>query len=374
MKTGFSQATSRLNQVLLAAGLATLAIPSPAVAQAQTMRQYQFGVVDDEVRLVMKEVAQPTPGANEVLVRVRATSLNRRDLSILQSQYGGGNPRTGLVPLSDGAGEVIGVGPGVTRFEVGDRVAGIFFASWVDGRPSARTNASARGGAIDGMLSEMIVGHEDGLVEIPEHLSFIEAATLPCAGVTAWNALFKHGGLVEDDFVLLEGTGGVSIFGLQFSVAAGARPIITSSSDEKLVRAREMGAYGTVNYRTNTEWQDEVRAITGNAGVTQVLEVGGRDTLPKAIRALGYGGHIAIIGGLSGFANAMPIGSFIGRSVKVTGIYVGSRADFEAMNAFITQHQLRPLVDKVFTFDNAPAAYDHMASGNHMGKIVIASF
>ena len=374
MKTGFSQATSRLNQALLAASLATLAIPSPAVAQAQTMRQYQFGVVDDEVRLVMKEVAQPTPGANEVLVRVRATSLNRRDLSILQSQYGGRNPRTGLVPLSDGAGEVIGVGPGVTRFEVGDRVAGIFFASWVDGRPSARTNASARGGAIDGMLSEMIVGHEDGLVEIPEHLSFIEAATLPCAGVTAWNALFKHGGLVEDDFVLLEGTGGVSIFGLQFSVAAGARPIITSSSDEKLVHAREMGAYGTVNYRTNTEWQDEVRAITGNAGVTQVLEVGGRDTLPKAIRALGYGGHIAIIGGLSGFANAMPIGSFIGRSVKVTGIYVGSRADFEAMNAFITQHQLRPLVDKVFTFDNAPAAYDHMASGNHMGKIVIASF
>ena len=374
MKTGFSQATSRLNQVLLAAGLATLAIPSPAVAQAQTMRQYQFGVVDDEVRLVMKEVAQPTPGANEVLVRVRATSLNRRDLSILQSQYGGRNPRTGPVPLSDGAGEVIGVGPGVTRFEVGDRVAGIFFASWVDGRPSARTNASARGGAIDGMLSEMIVGHEDGLVEIPEHLSFIEAATLPCAGVTAWNVLFKHGGLVEDDFVLLEGTGGVSIFGLQFSVAAGARPIITSSSDEKLVHAREMGAYGTVNYRTNTEWQDEVRAITGNAGVTQVLEVGGRDTLPKAIRALGYGGHIAIIGGLSGFANAMPIGSFIGRSVKVTGIYVGSRADFEAMNAFITQHQLRPLVDKVFTFDNAPAAYDHMASGNHMGKIVIASF
>jgi len=374
MKTGFSQATSRLNQVLLAAGLATLAISSPAVAQAQTMRQYQFGVFDDEVRLVMKEVAQPTPGANEVLVRVRATSLNRRDLSILQSQYGGGNPRTGLVPLSDGAGEVIGVGPGVTRFEVGDRVAGIFFASWVDGRPSARTNASARGGAIDGMLSEMIVSHEDGLVEIPEHLSFIEAATLPCAGVTAWNALFKHGGLVEDDFVLLEGTGGVSIFGLQFSVAAGARPIITSSSDEKLVHAREMGAYGTVNYRTNTEWQDEVRAITGNAGVTQVLEVGGRDTLPKAIRALGYGGHITIIGGLSGFANAMPIGSFIGRSIKVTGIYVGSRADFEAMNAFITQHQLRPLVDKVFTFDNAPAAYDHMASGNHMGKIVIASF
>ena len=387
MKTSFSQRTSRLQRVTLAAGMAgwlatllaipgsamLLAIPGPAAgAQAQTMRQYQFDVVDGGVALVMKEVDRPVPGANEVLVRVRATSLNRRDLSILQSQYGGGNPRIGLVPLSDGAGEVIGVGPGVSRFEVGDRVAGIFFARWMDGRPSALTNASARGGAIDGMLSEMIVSHEDGLVEIPAHLTFEEAATLPCAGLTAWNALFKHGGLSEDDFVLLEGTGGVSIFGLQFSVAAGARPIITSSSDAKLVRARELGAYGTVNYRTNTEWQDEVRAITGDAGVTHVLEVGGRETLPRAMRALGYGAHIAIIGGLSGSANAMPLGSFIGRGTRVTGIYVGSREDFEAMNAFITEHRLRPIIDRVFTLEDAPAAYNHMASGSHLGKIVIA--
>ncbi len=354
--------------------LATLlGIPGPATgAQTETMRQYQFDVVDGEVALVMKEVDRPVPGANEVLVRVRATSLNRRDLSILQSQYGGGNPRTGLVPLSDGAGEVIGVGPGVTRFEVGDRVAGIFFARWMDGRPSALTNASARGGSIDGMLSEMIVSHEDGLVEIPEHLTFEEAATLPCAAVTAWNALFKHGGLSEHEFVLLEGTGGVSIFGLQFSVAAGARPIITSSSDTKLMRARELGAYGTVNYRTNVEWQDEVRAITGGAGVTQVLEVGGRETLPRAMRALGYGAHIAIIGGLSGFANTMPLGSFVGLGTRVTGIYVGSREDFETMNAFITEHRLRPIIDRVFTLEEAPAAYEHMASGSHLGKIVIA--
>ena len=367
MKTGFSQRTSRLGHVVLAA------VPAPARgAQTETMRQYQFDVVDGEVALVMKEVDRPVPGPNEVLVRVRATSLNRRDLSILESQYGGGNPRTGLVPLSDGAGEVIGVGPGVTRFEVGDRVAGIFFARWMDGRPSALTNASARGGSIDGMLSEMIVSHEDGLVEIPEHLTFEEAATLPCAAVTAWNALFKHGGLSEDDFVLLEGTGGVSIFGLQFSVAAGARPVITSSSDAKLVRARELGAYGTVNYRTNAEWQDEVRNITGGAGVTQVLEVGGRETLPRAMRALGYGAHIAIIGGLSGFANAMPIGSFVSRGTRVTGIYVGSREDFEAMNAFITEHRLHPIIDRVFTLEDAPAAYDYMASGSHLGKIVIA--
>ena len=252
MKTGFSQRTSRLERVALAGGLATLlAIPGPATgAQAETMRQYQFDVVDGEVALVMKEVDRPVPGANEVLVRVRATSLNRRDLSILQSQYGGGNPRIGLVPLSDGAGEVIGLGPGVSRFEVGDRVAGIFFARWMDGRPSALTNASARGGAIDGMLSEMIVSHEDGLVEIPEHLTFEEAATLPCAAVTAWNALFKHGGLSEDDFVLLEGTGGVSIFGLQFSVAAAARPIITSAIAAEQVLPRVLGAFRTVNHRT----------------------------------------------------------------------------------------------------------------------------
>ncbi len=388
MKTRFSQRTSRLERTAPTAGIATLvaavatlatglaiplAVPAPAAgAQAQTMRQYQFDMVDNEVALVMKEVDRPVPGANEVLVRVRATSLNRRDLSILRSQYGGGNPRTGLVPLSDGAGEVIGVGPGVSRFEVGDRVAGIFFARWVDGRPNAQTNASARGGSIDGMLSEMIVSHEDGLVEIPEHLSFEEAATLPCAGVTAWNALFKHGGLLENDFVLLEGTGGVSIFGLQFSVAAGARPIITSSSDAKLVRTREMGAFGTVNYRTNTEWQNEVRNITGNEGVTHVLEVGGRDTLPRAMRALGYGAHIAIIGGLSGSAQNMPLGSFVGRGTRVTGIYVGSREDFEAMNAFITEHRLRPVIDRVFTMDDALEAYDHMASGSHLGKIVIA--
>ena len=374
MDSHASLKTSPVAKIALAGWMALLLVtPGPVTgAQAETMRQYQFDVVDGAVSLVMKEVDRPVPGANEVLVRVRATSLNRRDLSILESQYGGGSPQTGLVPLSDGAGEVIGVGSGVSRFAVGDRVAGIFFERWIDGRPSALTNASARGGAIDGMLSEMIVSHEDGLVEIPEHLSFEEAATLPCAGVTAWNALFKHGGLAEGDFVLLEGTGGVSIFGLQFSVAAGARPIITSSSDAKLVRARELGAYGTVNYRTNAEWQDEVRTITGNEGVTHVLEVGGEETLPRAMQALGYGAHIAIIGGLSGFANNMPLGSFVGRGTTVTGIYVGSREDFEAMNAFITEHQLRPIIDRVFPLEDAPAAYEYMANGSHLGKIVIS--
>ena len=338
---------------------------------ADTVRQYQLEADGSMLRLVMKEVTQPVPGENEVLVRVRAASLNRRDLSILESRYGGDGNRNGLVPLSDGAGEVVALGPGVTRFQLGDRVAGTFFTRWVDGRRSAVSNASARGGAIDGMLSEMVVSHEDGLVMVPEHLTFEEAATLPCAAVTAWNALFTHGQLQPDDFVLLEGTGGVSIFGLQFSEAAGARPIITSSSDAKLERARRLGAFGTANYSSNPEWQDEVRSLTGNAGVSHVLEVGGQETLPKAVQALGFGGHIALIGGLSGSADTLPIRSFIGLGASATAIYVGSRADFEAMNDFISEHQLRPIVDRVFAFEKAPAAYDYMASGSHLGKIVI---
>jgi NADPH:quinone reductase-like Zn-dependent oxidoreductase len=355
--------------IALAAALALG--PGSAFGQTGTIRQYQLRPEGGETRLVMTEVARPTPGPGEVLVRVRATSLNRRDLSILRSSYGGAASQDGLVPLSDGAGEVVALGPGVTRFTVGDRVAGTFFARWVDGRRTAEANASARGGSVDGMLSEMIVSHEDGLVHIPEHLSFEEAATLPCAAVTAWNGLFTYGGLQPGDFVLLEGTGGVSVFGLQLAVAAGARPIITSSSDEKLVRARELGAFGTVNYRTNPEWQAEVRALTGDAGVTHVLEVGGRDTLERALRALGYGGHIAMIGALSGSAGTMPTGSFIGLGVRVTGIYVGSRADFVAMNAFISEHGLRPVIDRVFPFEEAAAAYELMESEQHLGKIVI---
>ena len=290
-------------------------------SEADTIRQYQLEADGNELRLVMKEVTQPVPGESEVLVRVRAAALNRRDLSILESQYGGGRSRNGLVPLSDGAGEVIALGPGVTRFQLGDRVAGTFFARWVDGRRSAASNASARGGAIDGMLSEMVVSHQDGLVLVPEHLTFEEAATLPCAAVTAWNALFTHGRLQPDDFVLLEGTGGVSIFGLQFSGAAGARPIITSSSDAKLERARELGAFGTANYSTNPDWQDEVRSLTGNAGVAHVLEVGGQETLPKAVQALGFGGHIALIGGLSGSANS-PADSLLHRPRRLRDRYL----------------------------------------------------
>jgi NADPH:quinone reductase-like Zn-dependent oxidoreductase len=350
---------------------AALALLAPSALFAETIRQWQFTPQGETLELALREVEAPTPAAAQVAVRVRAASLNRRDLMMLGGRYGRGGTQPNSVPLSDGAGEVIAVGAGVTRFKVGDRVAGIFFEDWLDGAPTAASLATARGGNAGGMLSEIVVTDADGLVSIPEHLTYEEAATLPCAGVTAWVGLFKRGHIEAGDFVLLEGTGGVSVFGLQLAAAAGARPIITSSSDAKLVRARELGAFGTVNYRSNPEWQTEVRRLTGGAGVDQVLEVGGQDTLPRALQALAFGGHVAIIGGLSGFASDVPVGTLMGLNATASGIYVGSRADFEALNAFLTAHKIKPVVDKVFELEEAPAAFAAMDSGDFFGKVVI---
>ena len=319
----------------------------------------------------MKEVPRPVAGHNDVLVRVRATSLNRRDLNMLRNDYGDDFSYAGSIPLSDGAGEVIAVGKDVTRFQLGDRVAGIFFEKWTGGAPSEEVLLSDRGGNAGGMLSEVIVTHEDGLVSIPEHLSYEEAATLPCAALTAWVGLFKRGRIQPGQYVLLEGTGGVSIFGLTFSSALGAKPIITSSSDDKLERAMKMGAVGTVNYRSNPDWHLRVKEISGGHGVDQVLDVGGRDTLDKALEILAYGGHIALIGGLSGYGSELPTDAIMWINATASGVYVGSREDFEAMNAFIGEHEIRPLIDRVFEFEEAPDAFEYMASGNFMGKIVI---
>ena len=352
-------------------GAALLALAAAPLAAQETVRQYQFAATDGGYALELVEVPRPTAGPNEVLVRVHASSLNRRDLLMLNNQYGPGGSAAGGIPLSDGAGEVIAVGEGVTRFAVGDRVAGIFFADWIDGERDAAALASARGGNAAGMLAEVVVANEEGLVAIPDHLTWEEAATLPCAGVTAWVVLFRQGRLAPGEYVLLEGTGGVSMHGLLLAAAAGARPIITSSSDEKLAKARELGAFGTVNYRTNDDWQDEVRALTGGAGVDHVIEVGGRDTLDKALQALAYDAHIGLVGGLSGFAPAIPVGTLMNLGTVVSGIYVGSRADFEAMNAFIEEHEIRPVVDRVFEFEDAAAAFDFMENGSYFGKIVI---
>jgi len=348
-----------------------LGAASASAQDADTIRQYQFEPGPGRYELVMKAVPRPVAGDNEVLVRVRATSLNRRDLNMLRRDYGDDPAYAGGIPLSDGAGEVIAVGKDVTRFEVGDRVAGTFFETWIDGAPSEQALLSDRGVNAGGMLSEIIVTHEDGLVSIPEHLSYEEAATLPCAGVTAWVGLFKRGRIEPGQYVLLEGTGGVSVFGLIFSGALGAKPIITSSRDDKLERAMAMGAVGTVNYRSNPDWHLRAREISGGHGVDQVLDVGGVDTLAKALDVLAYGGHIALIGGLSGYGSDVPTDSIMWINATVSGVYVGSREDFEAMNAFISEHEIRPLIDRVFEFEEAAAAYELMASGDFMGKIVI---
>lgn len=321
----------------------------------------------------MKQVdlPEPKPKPGEVLVRVRATSLNYRDHMILSGNYRA-SPKLPLVPLSDGAGEVVAVGDGVTGWSAGDRVAGCFFQKWQSGAFTSQAGASALGGAIDGMLAETVALDADGLVAIPEHLSFEEAATLPCAALTAWHALVTLGKVSAGQTVLLLGTGGVSSFGLLIAKMNGARVIITSSSDEKLDRAKQLGADCGINYRQTPEWHQEVLRLTEGAGVDHALEVGGKDTFEKSLQSLGLYGRMSIIGGVSGFSGELAFGELLGRMATIQGIFVGSRAMFEAMNRALSLHQTKPAIDRVFSFDDAQQAYRHLESGSHFGKIVIA--
>lgn len=345
------------------------ALPIPS-----TQKQYRLVRSGTHSPFTLQLVNAPVrePGANEVLVKVHAVSINRHDIFTLKEGFGAGS-RESLVPLSDAAGEVIAVGAGVTRFRVGDRVAGIFFQSWLSGRPSAESLRTVLGGEqFDGVLSQYITLNEQGLVKLPPALTYEEASTLPCAGVTAWNALFTQGHLQRGDTVLLEGTGGVSSFGLVLAVAAGGRVIITSSHNEKLERARALGAFGTINYKETPEWEKTVRTLTGGRGVDQILEVGGQNTLPHALKSLAVGGHMALIGGLGGFGGDIPAMALLGTGSTASAIFVGSRADFEAMNAFIERHHVKPVVDRVIPFSDAKAAYELMESDQFFGKIVIS--
>ena len=310
------------------------------------------------------------PADNEVLVRVRASSLNRRDLAILRGAYPVGSKEK-LVPLSDGAGEVAAIGARVTRFKVGDRVAAAFFQNWLAGRASAMTATSALGGALNGMLAQYVILGEEGLVALPADLTFEEAAALPCAGVTAWAGLMRCGRLQAGDTALLQGTGGVSVLGMQIAMAAGAKIYVTSSSDAKLQRALALGASGLINYKATPDWEKSLREQTGGVGVNHILEVGGSGTLPKSLAAASSGAHIALIGGLSGFGGDLPAAALIGRNISVTGIFVGSRADFSDLLAFVARHRIKPVLDRCFEFADAAAAYAYMESASHFGKIVI---
>jgi NADPH:quinone reductase-like Zn-dependent oxidoreductase len=336
------------------------------------MRAYQLpkgGVGVDA--LVQVERPEPKPAHRQVMVKVKACSLNFRDLAIARGSYR--MPvHDNLVPLSDGAGEVIETGPGVTRVKAGDRVAGNFFQRWSGGQPTADAHKSALGGGIDGMLSEYVVLEEDGVVKIPAHLSLDEGATLPCAAVTVWHAIMEHARLKAGDTILLQGTGGVSVFGLQFAKAMGIRAIITSSSEEKLKRAKLLGAAFGINYKTTPDWDKAVMEFTGGLGADHVVEVGGAATLTRSFMALRVGGKVTMIGGLSGGATELNPGLIFSRRANVQGISVGSTQMFEAMNRAIEVSAVKPVIDKVFPFAEAKAAYHHMASGAHFGKIVIA--
>lgn len=332
------------------------------------MRAYEINSDGGVDALTLVERRDPKPGPDEVLVRVRASSVNYRDLSTIEDPVSRNLPYP-RIPNSDGAGEVVEIGNKVKRFKTGDRVAATFFQRWIDGQITQHAMASALGGAVDGMLAELVVLHQDGLVSVPEHLSDLEAATLPCAALTAWNSLIEQGNVKAGDVVLLLGTGGVSIFALQFACLLGARAIVTSSSDEKLAKAKSLGAWQTVNYRKVPDWERAVLDLTDGRGADHTVEVGGAGTLQKSVAATRIAGSIGLIGVLTqGELNPTLI---MRKSIRLQGIYVGSRRMFEDMNRAIAQHRLKPVIHRSFAFDDAREAYRSMRAAQHFGKLVI---
>ncbi|MBR1223813.1 NAD(P)-dependent alcohol dehydrogenase [Bradyrhizobium sp. AUGA SZCCT0176] len=312
---------------------------------------------------------EPEPGPGQVVVRMRAASLNYRDLITVQGQ--GGAYRLPLIPFSDGAGEIVAVGPGVSRVSVGNRVCPMFFQSWFDGGPSASGRRLALGGTRPGVLQELLLLDAEGVSRIPDHLTFAEAATLPCAALTAWRALFDEARLRPGQTVLVQGTGGVSIFALQFAKLAGATVIVTSSSDEKLERAKALSADHTINYRAVAEW-GKAAADWAGGGVDHIVEVGGKDTFQQSLEAARVGGTILVIGVLSGFSQQVSIPTLFSKNLHVIGLSVGSRRMFENMAAAIGQNRMKPVIDRTLGFTEVPGALRLMQQAGHFGKITIA--
>lgn len=325
-----------------------------------------FGI--HNVKLETRDVPKAGPG--EVVIRLKAASLNFRDLAKVLG-LGGSAAELPFVPLSDGAGEVVEAGAGVTRLKAGDFVTPSFFPGWVAGEPTLAALGTSLGGPHDGCAQDYIRLPAEGVSKAPKNLTAGEAATLPCAGLTAWRALVVEGGLKPGDTVLVQGTGGVSIFALQFAKAAGARVIVTSSSDEKLERARALGADAFINYKKTPEWAKEARKLTGGRGVDHVVEVGGADTFPQSIMAARLGGHVAVIGLLSGFVKDVNIAAIFSQNIKISGVTVGSRAHFEDMVRAIEQSDIHPVIDRRFALEDMSKALELMHGASHFGKIVL---
>ncbi len=331
------------------------------------MRAYELRNTTGLDALALTERKDPVPGLGEVLIQMRAAALNYRDILVLNGLYP--HMHLPLIPLSDGVGTVVAVGENVTRVKPGDRVAGVFDQNWLSGASSE--SPSALGGHVDGVLAERVVLSQDGVVHVPPHLTDEEAATLPCAAVTAWNALMVQGALKPGETVLVQGTGGVSLFALQFAHMAGARVIITSSSDEKLERARRLGADEVINYRRTSDWDQEVLRLTGGEGVDHIVDVGGPATLPRSLNAARVNGHISLIGVLSGTDAEISLFPMLVKQLRLKGIYVGSRSMFEQMNDAIALHQLKPVIDRVFPLEQAPEAFRYLEEEAHVGKVCV---
>ncbi|HBJ84286.1 MAG TPA: NAD(P)-dependent alcohol dehydrogenase [Verrucomicrobiales bacterium] len=334
------------------------------------MKAYQITGTDGLKSLKSVSLADPNPGPGEVLVRLRAVGLNFRDYMNVMGIRGvtGPVPR---IPCSDGAGEVVSVGEGVTQWKTGDRVVIPFMPSWLEGEFSQAHASRALGGAVDGLLRELAAIRAEALLPVPAQLSLEEAATLPCAAVTAWDALHTRGGLKAGETVLVLGTGGVSIFALQFAKLAGARVLATTSSDEKARRLLEFGADAVHNYKTDPAWDEWALAQTGGRGVDKVIEIGGPETLNRSIKATRFGGHIALIGVLTGTSGEIQTVQILRKGIRLDGIYVGSRAMFEEMLGAIKKAEMRPVIDSTFEFEAAAEAFQRIESGQHFGKIVI---
>lgn len=320
--------------------------------------------------LVVSERPQPEPGPGQVLIRMQAASLNYRDLLMTTGRYDPRQPLP-LIPCSDGVGEIVATGPGCQRFRVGDRVATVFCQSWQSGEPSKEKLRSTLGGPLDGTLAEYMVLSEEGVVAVPEHLTAVEAATLPCAALTAWSALVTYGSVRAGQTVLLLGTGGVSTFALQFANLLGARAIVLSGKNSKLEAARKLGAWERINYKENPSWGKTVLEMTDGVGVDHVVEVGGAGTLAQSCKAVKIGGQISLIGVLAGHATEINILPMVMKNVRLQGILVGSREGFETMNRAIDMHRLEPVIDRVFPFDEAREALAYLSGGRHLGKVCI---
>ncbi len=322
--------------------------------------------------IVVEERPLPEPGPGEVRVRLGACSLNYRDLLTIEGGYGSKQRHSDLVPLSDAAGTVESLGPGTTRFELGDRVTANFFQDWQSGEPDDAKLSSGLGGRRDGVLAEARVFAEVGLAPTPPHLSDVEAAALPCAGLTAWSAVVTEGAVRPGNVVVLQGTGGVSLFALQFAKLAGCETILLSSSDEKLERAKTLGADHVINYRATPAWARTVRSLTGDRGADLVIELGGAETLEQSVKAVRVGGRIALIGVLSGAEPVLRLPLIVTRQVRLQGVTVGSKEAFEAMLRAIAFHKLSPPIDQVFAMEDLPGALQRLRSGEHFGKVCIA--